>query len=166
MENYSIFDKEINLLNCLNNYYISIGLISDNDTYETITILDLDGETQIPVTMKVSDIIYQLDTGTINLPGYNIFEKIISKSSSEIINTIEYISENIFNSNYNEKSIELNLIELVNKINTIIIPSAISDIFNSSLYLSTISGIEGKPKELFDIKKIKNMIKSKLFFKS
>lgn len=166
MENYNIFDKEINLLNCLNNYYISIGLISDNDTYETITILDLDGETQIPVTMKVSDIIYQLDTGTINLPGYNIFEKIISKSSSEIINTIEYISENIFNSNYNEKSIELNLIELVNKINTIIIPSAISDIFNSSLYLSTISGIKGKPKELFDIKKIKNMIKSKLFFKS
>lgn len=166
MENYNIFDKEINLLNHLNNYYISIGLISDNDTYETITILDLDGETQIPVTMKVSDIIYQLDTGTINLPGYNIFEKIISKSSSEIINTIEYISENIFNSNYNEKSIELNLIELVNKINTIIIPSAISDIFNSSLYLSTISGIEGKPKELFDIKKIKNMIKSKLFFKS
>ena len=166
MENYNIFDKEINLLNQLNNYYILIGLISDNDTYETITILDLDGETQIPVTMKVSDIIYQLDTGTINLPGYNIFEKIISKSSSEIIDTVEYISENIFNNNYNEKSIELKLIELVNKINTIIIPSAISEIFNSSLYLSTISDVKGKPKELFDIKKIKNMIKSKLFFKS
>lgn len=165
MEN--LFENELKLLSELEKYSISFGIFGSNENIEeTVTIYNLDG-TASNIRMKIKDIMYLTENGTINVPARPILNTIYKIISIPLDIVLQNIIDDIFDNKItNSDEIQVRLKSFVNTVNSNYIRQGINRVINENKYLSTILNQEDENKYIFNLNKLEKYIKCKLIIKN
>ena len=158
------FGKINDTLKYLDKVRFEFGIFDeDANRVETIKVLNLDGTTSSQ-EMKLSDIMYLTERGTITIPSKPILRNTMRQIQYEFPSLTNKIVHNVIHENWTKKEIREELQLFNNRINYVLIPNAIQMIISSDNVISGILNAEEDQNYTFDLKKLQKFIKSEIFF--
>lgn len=152
--------ESIELIKTSSKVRIEIGVFEpDASKYEKVKILNAD-DTVTEMEMKVSDIMYFMEYGTLTLPALHILKKIKTKVQPELkalLNSFLMLGYS------DDKKVEL-LKFFIDKIEHVYIPNTVDEVNVSNNNINRMLKSEDTNKFLFDLNKLKKYIKCEIFF--
>ena len=143
---------------------IEFGIFDEEGSQlETITVLNLDG-TKSTAKMKLSEIMYLTEKGTITIPPKPVMRRIMEQVQYWMPRVVAEIFDKIKSENWGIPEIRDRLVLFNKQINDLYIPNAIASILSSDNVISGILEAEHDQNYTFDLKKLKKFIKSRIFF--
>lgn len=160
--------KKLENLDRITNYFnlvrITFGIFDDvGNQVEEITVLNLDGTTS-KAKMKLSEIMYLTEKGTITIPPKPVMRRIMEQINYWLPRVTAEIYEKIRTENWDIPEIRDRLVLFNRQINDLYIPNAIASVLSSDNVVSGILNEKEDQNYTFDLKKLKNFIKSRIFF--
>lgn len=150
--------------NYLNAVKFEFGIFDEDDNLEeTISVYNLDG-TVSTAKMKLSEIMYLTEKGTITIPAKPILRRVFQKINYELPEFLTDIFNKIREEKWGTTQLRDRLQWFNTRINEFFIPTAITEIIASDNVISGLLGEEEEQKYTYDLRKLKKFIKSKVFF--
>jgi hypothetical protein len=155
----------LDLLESLSNYYIEFGIFT-SEGMQTVNIPVSSEDTDTIMQMKIGDIMYFTEYGTLSLPGTFVLEKslyqinyLLNESLSDLVDRI--LEEKI----QNESEIDSYFQELCLKIQTLV-QNYIRSIIQNNNKLDNLLNVDNTDnKYIYDLDKLSDYIKCKYFKK-
>lgn len=155
----------LDLLESLSNYYIEFGIFT-SEGMQTVNIPVSSEDTDTIMQMKIGDIMYFTEYGTLSLPGTFVLEKslyqinyLLNESLSDLVDRI--LEEKI----QNESEIDSYFQELCLKIQTLVQNYIRSMIQNNNKLDNLLNVDNTDNKYIYDLDKLSDYIKCKYFKK-
>ena len=155
----------LNLLESLSNYYIEFGIFT-SEGMQTVNIPVSSEDTDTIMQMKIGDIMYFTEYGTLSLPGTFVLEKslyqinyLLNESLSDLVD--EILEEKI----QNESEIDSYFQGLCLKIQTLVQNYIRSMIQNNNKLDNLLNVDNTDNKYIYDLDKLSDYIKCKYFKK-
>lgn len=153
---------EIKLLESLSKYYIEIGIFTA-EGMKTVNIPVISSDTNTSIQMKIADIMYFTEYGTISIPGTFVLEKSLVQINNLLNDEISRITDEILLGNFkNLSDIDSQFEILCFKIENIIQGYMRSMIQNQNV-LSRILEKDNENKYLYDLDELSKYIKCRYF---
>lgn len=160
----NLISDQFKTIDFVNRVRIKFGILDkDKSTIQTIQVFHLDGSTS-EQEMSLSDIMYLTEHGTINLPPKKVLRRIFEKINYEIGEKVEDIIFNVINNGWKEMEVRNEFILYNERINHILIPTAIDETIASDNVISGLLSQEKSQNYVFDLQKLKKFLKSEIFF--
>ena len=157
----NMLDKFIDTLDELSKYSFEYGILSQ-DGVKTVKVNVLNpDETISAIDMKVADIMYFVENGTITLPAKHILQKSIYYLNDIINQRMSEILQEIITNNIESNQIENRLKQLEQEIE-IRLKNFFKDSISSYNQLEHIIDKDTDTKELFNLNELSKYIKCKL----
>lgn len=155
----------LDLLESLSNYYIEFGIFT-SEGMQTVNIPVSSEDKDTIMQMKIGDIMYFTEYGTLSLPGTFVLEKslyqinyLLNESLSDLVDRI--LEEKI----QNESEIDSYFQELCLKIQTLV-QNYIRSIIQNNNKLDNLLNVDNTDnKYIYDLDKLSDYIKCKYFKK-
>ena len=147
--------------------------------YYQIVIEAYNGETVIPIigyqfgntsqeiTLSVNEILYFTEYGTLSTSGYHLFEKLANWISQKISPVVDRIFDGIFQRNFTEDDVWLELNRFEHFMNGGALFQYLSEYISDFSFLSNLIGIPEESSEytVLDRNVLKNYIRCKIYKK-
>ena len=158
--------NEIELLEYLSQWEFTFGILdSDSQRLIEITILNTDN-TQTTQIMKLGDIMYFTEYGTVTIPGKYILEKSLTLLNPVMDKKIGEIVEDILEERADRKTIEKDLKKLAFRLETILRNYIVGLVDKTNKIGSILYQDKDDNRYLYSLEKLSKYIKCEARFKN
>ena len=154
--------NDIQLLDSLSHYYFQLGIFtSEGQQIIDVDVLNTDN-TITKVSMKIADVMFFTEYGTITIPGQYILDKSLFYINKLLTNELSIIVEKIFLNNLQEGEIENILQKIAIKVENYIKSYMQNTIKKNNRLGSIINEGSDSNKYIYDLNKLSKYLKCTL----
>lgn len=156
--------KQLSIIDELNNYYIEFGILTEDEfKMVEVNVLNTD-DTITKIPMSIHDVMYLTEYGTLTIPARPVLQSALVWVNSELDSLIDKICDNVFNYNWTIYDIDSEMEKFAIKVK-FHIQYEMESMIRSAANLASLINQKDENKYLFDLNKLKNYIKCRIFRK-
>lgn len=156
--------KQLSIIDELNNYYIEFGILTEDEfKMVEVNVLNTD-DTITKILMSIHDVMYLTEYGTLTIPARSVLQLALAWVTSELDGLIDKICDNVFNYNWTIYDIDSEMEKFAIKVK-FHIQYEMETMIRSAANLASLINQKDENKYLFDLNKLKNYIKCRIFRK-